>query len=118
MPTNIPPLGDDVTNSDKAIADVLNEYCARDPKVTQVATANQSSASTHPTKSRQLNPNCDSLRDLNVSGDVVIKGWPGEIPDRSVAGLSIDRLHIKFDFCKTGGYLGMINMRHLYAIGD
>ena len=26
MPTNIPPLGDDVTNSDKAIADVLNEY--------------------------------------------------------------------------------------------
>ena len=46
-----------------------------------------------------------------------MKGWPEEIPDRSVAGLSIDGSHIKFDVWKTGRSLGMINMRHLYAIG-
>ena len=70
IPTNISPLGDDVTNSDEAIAAVFNKYDTRDLIVTQAETANQSSASTQPTKSRQLNPNCYSLRNLNVDDDV------------------------------------------------
>ena len=106
-----------MTNSDKAIDAVLNEDDARDPTVTQTETDNQSSASTKPTKSRQLNHNCDSLRNLNVDNDVVMKGCPEEIPDRSVDGLSIDGSHIKYDVCKTGRSLGMINARHPYAIG-
>ena len=97
VPTNIPPLGDDGKNSDEAITAVLNEYDDRDTTVTQAATANQPSAPTQPTKSRQLNPTCDSLRNLNVDDNVVMKGCLEEIPDRSVAGLSIDRSHIKFD---------------------
>ena len=117
IPTSIPPLGDDVTNYDEFIAAVLNEDDARDPTVTQAENANQYSAYTQPTKSRKLNPNCDSFRNLNVDEDVVMKGWPEEIPDRSVAGVSIDGSHIKCDVCKTGGSLGMINMRHPYAIG-
>ena len=117
IPTNIPPLGDNVTNSDKAISAVLNEDDARYQTVTQASTANQSSASTQPTKSRQLNPNFDSLRNLNVDDNAVMKGWPEEIPDRSVAGLSIDGSHIKCDVCKTGRSLDVINMRHTYAIG-
>ena len=76
IPTNIPPLGDDVTNSDEAIAAVLGEDDARDPTVKQAATANQSSASTQPTKSRKFNPNCDSLRNWNVDDDVVMKVCP------------------------------------------
>ena len=84
-----------MTNSDESIAVVLNEDYVRDPKVTQAETANQYSASTQPTKLRQLNPNCDSLRNLNVDDDVVMKGWPEEIPDRSVDGLSIDGSYIK-----------------------
>ena len=35
IPTNILPLGDDVTNYDEAIAAVTNEDDARYPKVTQ-----------------------------------------------------------------------------------
>ena len=116
IPTNIPPLGDGVTNSDKAIATVLDEDDARYPTVTQASTANQSSASTQTTKYRQTNPNCDSLRNLNVDDDVVMKGCMGEIPDISVASLSIDGIYIKCDVCKTGGSLGMINMRHPNAI--
>ena len=46
-----------------------------------------------------------------------MKGSPGEIPDRSVAGLSIDGSHTKFDVCNTGRSLGMINMRKPYIIG-
>ena len=91
-----------MTNYNEAISDVLNKDDARDKKVTQAATDNQSIAYTQPTKSRQLDPNCDSLRNLNVDDDVVMKGWPEEIPDRSVAGLSIDVSHIKCDVCKTG----------------
>ena len=34
IPTNLPPLGDDVTNYDEAIAAVLNEDDARNPTVT------------------------------------------------------------------------------------
>ena len=117
IPTNLPPLGDDVINSDEEIAAVLNKDYARDPTVTHAATANQSSNSTQPTKSRQLNPNFDYLRNLNVDDDVVMKGWPEEIPDRSVVGLSIYGSHIKFYVCKTGRSLGMINMRHPYDIG-
>ena len=86
-----------MTNYDDSIAAVLNGDDARDPTVTQSATAYQSSASTQITKSRQMNPNCDSLGNLNVDDDVVMKGWPEEIPDRSVAGLSIDGSHIKCD---------------------
>ena len=97
IPTNPPPLGDDVTNFDVAIAAVLNEDDYRYPKVTQAETANQSSASTQTTKSRQLNRNCDSLRNLNVDDHAVMKGWPEEILDRSVAGLSIEELNIKCD---------------------
>ena len=111
--TNIPQLGDVVTNSEEAISDVLNEDDAWDPTATQAPTANQSSASTHPTKARKLNPNCDYLRNLNVDDDVVMKGWTEEIPDKSVAGLSIDGSHIKCDVWNTGRYLGMIIMKHL-----
>ena len=107
-----------MTNSDESIAAVLNEDYVRDPKVTQAETANQSSASTQPTKSRQLDPNCDYLRNLNVDDDVVMKGWPEEIPDISVAGLYIDGSHINCDVCKTGRSLGMINMGQTYAIGS
>ena len=63
-----------------------------------------------------MKPNCDSLQNLNVYKDVVMKGRPEEIPDRSVYGLSIDVSHIKCDFFKTGRSLGVINMRHMYAI--
>ena len=66
----------------------------------------------------QLNYNCDYLRNLNVDGDLVMKGWPEEIPEISVASLSIDGSHIKCDVCKTGRSLVMINMRHPYAIGS
>ena len=66
----------------------------------------------------QLNPNCDSLRNLNVDGDVLMKGWPEEIPDISVYGLSIYGSHIKCDVFNNYRYLGMINMRNPYAIGD
>ena len=65
----------------------------------------------------QLNPNCDSLSNLNADENVLMKDWLEEIPDRSVAGLSIDGPHIKCDVCKTGRSLGMINMRHMYDIG-
>ena len=95
IPTNLLLLGDDVTNSDKAIAAVLNEDDARYLTVTKAETSNQSSAFNQPTKSRQLNPNCDSLRNLNVDDDAVMKGWTEEIPGRSVAGLSIDGSTIK-----------------------
>ena len=57
------------------------------------------------------------MRNLNVEDDVGMKGWPEEIPDRSVAGLSIDVSHIKCDVCKTGRSLGMINIIHPYNIG-
>ena len=86
-----------MTNFDNSIAAVLNRNDARDPKVTQSATAYQSSAFTQINKSRQMNPNCDSLGNLYVDNNVVMKGWPEEIPDRSVAGLSIDGSHIKCD---------------------
>ena len=86
-----------MTNYDKSIAAFLNEDDARDPTVTQAETAYQSSASTQISKFRQMNPNCDSLGNLNVDDDVVIKGWPEEIPDISVASLSIDESHIKCD---------------------
>ena len=66
IPTNIPPLCDDVTNSDEAIASVLNEDYARNTLLIHAATSNQSSASNNITKSSQLNPNCDYLRNLNV----------------------------------------------------
>ena len=69
-PTNLSPLGDDVTNSVEAVAAVFKKYYARDLIVKQAETANQSSASTQPTKSRQLNPNFYSLRNLNVDDDV------------------------------------------------
>ena len=46
-----------------------------------------------------------------------MKGWPEEIIDRSVPGLSIDGSHIKCDVYKTVRSLGMNNTRHLYAIG-
>ena len=84
-------------NSYEEIAAVLNKDYARDPTVTHAATAYKSSASTQITKSRQMNPNCDSLGNLNVGDNVVMKEWPEEIPDRSVAGLSIDGSHIKCD---------------------
>ena len=45
-----------------------------------------------------------------------MKGWPEESTDRSVAGLSIDGLHIKCDVLKTVRSLLMISMRHLYDI--
>ena len=106
-----------MTNYDKAIAAVLNEEDARDTTVAQAATANQSSASTQPTNSRQLKPNFDYLRNLNVDNNVVMKGWPEEIIDISVAGLSIDGSHIKCDVYKTDRSLGIINMRKPYAIG-
>ena len=106
-----------MTNSHEAIAAVLNEDGDRDTTVTQAETANQASASTQPTNLRQLNPNCDSLRNLNVDYNVVMKGCPEEIPDRSVAGLSIDGLHIKIDVLKTLRSILMISMRHLYDIG-
>ena len=106
-----------MTNSNETIADVLNEDDARDPTITQAENTDQSSDSTQPTKSRQLNPNCDSLRNLNADKNVVMKGWLEEIPNRSVPGLSIDGSHIKCDVCKTDRSLGMINTRHLYAIG-
>ena len=108
FPTNC-PLGDDVTNSDEAIYSVLNEDNTIDPKITQALTANKSSAFNQPTKLRQLNPNCDSLRNLNVDNDVVMTGWPEEILYISVAGLSIYGSHIKCDVCKTGSSLGMIS---------
>ena len=79
-----------MTNSDEAIAAAINEDYGRYPTVTQAETANQSSASNQPTKSKQLKPNCNSLDNLNVDNDVVMKGWPEEIPDGGVAGLSID----------------------------
>ena len=101
-----------MTNSDETIYAVINEYDARDPTVTLAPTVNQSSASNQPTKSSQLNHNCDSLRNFNVDDDVVIKDWPEEISDRRVSGLSIDGSNIKCDFCNTGRSLGMINMRH------
>ena len=105
-----------MTNYDEAVASILNEYDARYPTVTQEATANQSSYSTQPTKSRQLNPNCDSWRNLNVDDDVIMNGWPEEIPDRNVASLSIDGSHTKFDVCNIGRPIGIINMRNPYAI--
>ena len=117
IPTNFPPLGDDVTNSDEAIADVINEDDTRDTTVTQAETANQSSASTQTNKSRKLKPNCDSLRNLNVDDDVVMKGCPEEITYISVAGLYIDVSHIKCDVFRTSRSLGIINMRHPYDIG-
>ena len=86
-----------MTNSDKAIPDILKEDDERDLTVTQAATANQSIASTQPTKLRQLNPNCDYLRNINVDDDVAMEGWPEEIPYISVSGLSIDESHIKCD---------------------
>ena len=106
-----------MTNSHEAIAAVLNEDGDRDTTVTQAETANQASASTQPTNLRQLNPSCNYLRNLNVDNDVVMKGWPEEIPDRSVSGLSVDRSHIKCDVCNTGRSLGIINMTHPYTIG-
>ena len=48
IPTNLPPLGDDVTNSNDTVADVLNEYDARYTTVKHVTTDNQYSASTQP----------------------------------------------------------------------
>ena len=63
-----------MTNYDEALSAVLNEDDDRDPTVTQAATANQSIASNQPTKLRQLNPSCGSLRNLNVDNDVVMKG--------------------------------------------
>ena len=69
-----------MTNSDEAISDVLNEYDARYPIVTQTETAHQYSASNHHNKSRQLNPNSDSLMNLNVDDNVAMKGWPEVIP--------------------------------------
>ena len=116
IPTNLPPLGDGVRNSDEAIDAVLNEDGARYPTVTQSETANQSSASTQPNKSRRLKPNCDSLGNLNFDKCVVMKGWTEEITYRSVAGLSIYGSHIKCDVFNTDRSLGMINMRHPYAI--
>ena len=47
-----------------------------------------------------------------------MKDWLEEIPDRSVAGLSIDGSYIKCYVCKTGRSLGMTNMRHMYTIGS
>ena len=85
-PTNIPPLGDYVTNSDEAIAAVLNKDDAIDKTLTHSETANQYSASTQTTKSIKFNPNYDSVRDLNVDNDVVMKVYPEEITDISVAG--------------------------------
>ena len=84
-----------MTNHDEAIAAIINEDDARDPTVSQTATSNQYSAYTQPTKSRELKPNCDYLRNLNVENDVVKKDWLEEIPGRSVAGLSIDGSTIK-----------------------
>ena len=106
-----------MTNSDESIAAFLNEDYAIDTTLTQAATDNQSSASNQTTKLRQLNPDCDSLKNLNVDNDVVMKGWSEKIPYRSVACLSIDGSHIKFYVCNTDRFLGMINMRHPYAIG-
>ena len=84
--TNLPPLGDYVTNSDKAIAAVLNGDDARYMTVTKTSTDNKSSASTQPTQSRKLNPNFNFWRNSNVDNNVVMKGLTEEIPDRSVAG--------------------------------
>ena len=70
-----------MTNSDEAIAAAINEDYGRYPTVTQAETANQSSASNQPTKSKQLKPNCNSLDNLNVDNDVVMNigrnfvGW-------------------------------------------
>ena len=104
-----------MTNSEEDISDVLNEDDAIYLTLTQEATANQYSAFTQPTKSRQLNPTCDSLRNLNVDDNIVMKGCLEEIPDRSVAGLSIDGSHIKRNVFKSGRSLGMVNMRVLQA---
>ena len=106
-----------MTNYEEAVSAVLNEDDDRDPTLTQAETANQYSDSNQPTKSRQLKPNCDSLRNLNFYDNVLMKGWLEEIPYRSVAGLSIDGSHIKRNVFKSGRSLGMVNMRHQYAIG-
>ena len=75
-----------MTNSDEAIAAVLNKDDAIDKTLTHSETANQYSASTQTTKSIKFNPNYDSVRDLNVDNDVVMKVYPEEITDISVAG--------------------------------
>ena len=58
------------------------------------------------------------MKNLNFDNGVVMKGWSEKIPYRSVACLYIDGSHIKFYVCNTDRFLGMINMRHLYDIGD
>ena len=52
-----------------------------------------------PTKNKQtqLNPGRDSLLNLNVDDDIILKAWPAEIAEGHVAILPLDRMHIMCD---------------------
>ena len=71
-----------------------------------------------PTKNKQtqLNLDRDSLLNLNVDNDVILKAWPAEIPKGHIATLPLDGRYIICDVRTQGMSRGKTSMRHPYAL--